>query len=661
LVDLHCEAFVSDNNNRYPPAAAMPAQHPAAPPEEDGARAADATHAYFFAEGTHEQLWHWLGAHASVDGTRFRVWAPNASRVAVVGDFNDWDSSRHALHSLGDSGVWELRVPEARIGHYYKFALNDRHGSPLPLKADPLALAMQRAPQDASIICDRKPFAWNDGDWMARRGDTLSRAAPVSIYEVHSASWRRRDDGSYLNFGELAEQLIPYVLELGFTHIQFMPMSEYPFDGSWGYQPIGLFAPTSRHGWPDDYRRFIDRCHQAGLGVIQDWVPAHFPTDTHGLARFDGTALYEHADPRKGFHQDWNTAIYNFGRNEVISFLLSNAQFWLDEYHIDGLRVDAVASMLYLDYSRADGEWLPNEHGGNENLEAIALLRRVNERVYARHPGIAMIAEESTAWPGVSRPTDSGGLGFGYKWNMGWMHDTLRYISADPVYRQHHQHDLTFGLDYAFSENFVLPLSHDEVVHGKGSLLGRMPGDHWQRFANLRAYFAFMWTHPGKKLLFMGGELAQPSEWNHDAALDWGLLDDDSHRGIHTLIGELNRLYRTYTALHALDCEAAGFEWIAADDAAQSVVAFLRHDGHGGSVLVVCNFTPVPRAGYRIGVAAAGSYLRLMNTDESVYGGSGYPVAQQLDAESLAAHGRAHSLALTLPPLATLIYRVPGS
>jgi 1,4-alpha-glucan branching enzyme len=616
---------------------------------------------YLFGEGTHERAWQWLGAHPTDAGTRFTVWAPNASRVAVVGDFNDWDGSADPLECLGESGLWSGEVAGAAAGALYKFEITDRSGRLLPLKADPYALQMQKPADTASIVCAEPAHAWGDSDWLAARAACIDRQAPVSIYEVHLGSWRRRGaDRHYLSYRELADELVDYASDLGFTHLQLMPMSEYPFDGSWGYQPVGMFAPTSRFGSPDDFRYFVDRCHQAGMGVLQDWVPAHFPTDPHGLGRFDGSALYEHEDPRKGFHQDWNTLIYNLGRKEVLSFLLSNAHYWLDSFHIDGLRVDAVASMLYLDYSRKHGEWIPNEHGGNENLEAIAFLKRLNERVYANFPGIATIAEESTAWPGVSRPTDSGGLGFGYKWNMGWMHDTLRYMSRDPVHRRHHHNDLTFGISYAFSENYVLPLSHDEVVHGKGSLLGRMPGDEWQRFSNLRSYYGFMWTHPGKKLLFMGGEFAQRREWDHDSPLDWHLLKEASHAGIQSLVRDLNRLYRELPALHRLDCEETGFEWLEGGDTGNSVLAYQRLDDAGSEAMVVCNFTPNPHQQYRLGVPGPGVYRLRLNTDQGSYGGSDYPVLAELSTEQVAAHGRDHSVQLSLPPLATIVYeRLP--
>ncbi len=617
--------------------------------------------AYLFGEGTHERAWEWLGAHHreldGVSGTLFMVWAPNARRVAVVGEFNDWDGRRHAMRRHPANGVWELFLPGVQPGILYKFELRGPDGNLLPLKSDPFARWMERPGNTASIVTGASRHQWQDAAWCADRAARHDRRAAITIYEVHLGSWRRHEDNSYLGYRELADQLVPYARDLGFTHLQLMPISEYPFDGSWGYQPVGLFAPTSRFGSPDEFRYLVDCCHQAGLGLLIDWVPGHFPTDPHGLGRFDGTCLYEHADPRKGFHLDWNTLIYNYGRREVASFLISNALYWLEEFHVDGLRVDAVASMLYLDYSRKAGEWVPNEFGGNENLEAIALLREFNTRVYGRFPGVATIAEESTAWGGVSRPVHDGGLGFGFKWNMGWMHDTLRYMCKEPVHRRFHHHDMTFGLHYAFSENFVLPLSHDEVVHGKGSLLGRMPGDEWQRFANLRAYFAFMWTHPGKKLLFMGGEFAQRGEWNHDRALDWQLLGDARHAGVQRLVRDLNHLYRELPALHRLDCEAAGFEWIAGDDADNSVFIFVRYgDGGDSPVVVLCNMTPVPRHAYRLGVPRPGFYRERLNTDSAIYGGSDLGNGGGVMAQSQPMHGRGQSIVVTLPPLATLIF-----
>jgi 1,4-alpha-glucan branching enzyme len=612
---------------------------------------------HLFAEGNHRRLYDKLGAHpvsvGGAEGVAFAVWAPNARRVAVVGDFNGWDGSRHPMRKCNDGGVWQVFVPGVAPGSLYKYELFGPDGTLLPLKADPFAFACEHPPATASVVALPGQREWHDADWMARRENTGRRDAPIATYEVHLGSWRRGPGNRYLTYAELAEQLIPYAASLGYTHLELMPIAEHPFDGSWGYQPIGLFAPTSRHGTPEDFARFVDAAHQAGIGVILDWVPGHFPTDAHGLARFDGTALYEHADPRKGFQPDWNTYIYNFGRNGVANFLLANALFWLDHYHIDGLRVDAVASMLYLDYSRKPGEWIPNAHGGRENLEAIALLRRVNASAYGEHPGIVTIAEESTAWPDVSRPVDAGGLGFGYKWNMGWMHDSLGFMREDPLHRRHHQDQLTFSFVYAFSENFVLPLSHDEVVYGKGSLIGKMPGDAWRRAANLRAFLAYTYAHPGKKLLFMGGELAQEREWNHDRGLDWQLLDDPRHRGVQALVRDLNALYRAHPALHELDAEQAGLEWIVSDKDA-SVVAFVRR-GRAPDAFAVAltNFTPVPREGYRLGVPAPGTYTEALNSDDAAYDGSGVrnaPVA----AEAVPAHGKPYSIALRLPPLATV-------
>ena len=620
---------------------------------------------HLFSEGTHYRNFERFGAHLltheGVEGVHFSVWAPNARRVSVVGDFNGWDGRCHPMRLHPAAGLWEIFIPDLGEGTLYKFEILARNGSLLPLKADPYALAMEAPPRTASRVVAPSRFAWSDATWMARREQANARTAPISIYEVHLGSWRRRDqDGRSLTYLELADELVPYVKELGFTHVELMPVSEHPFEGSWGYQPIGLFAPTSRWGTPDELRALVDRFHAAGIGVILDWVVGHFPEDEHGLVRFDGTHLYEHADPRLGRHADWGTLIYNFGRTEVVNYLIGNALYWLDEFHIDGLRVDAVASMLYLDYSRKPGEWLPNRHGGNQNLEAIDFLRRLNEIVYARHPGAFTVAEESTAWPMVSRPTSSGGLGFGYKWNMGWMNDTLRYIARDPVHRKHHHNDLTFSIMYAFSENFVLPLSHDEVVHGKGSLLGRMPGDRWRRFANLRVYLAFLFAHPGKKLLFMGGEIAQEREWSHDASLDWHLLDDADHRGVLSLVRDLNHLYRTLPALHARDCEPDGFAWIDCEDADNGVLSWRRHGGGTrDGLVVVCNFTPVPRPGYRIGVPYAGTWKELLNTDSALYGGSNIGNAGIVETRAEPIHGHEQSLTITLPPLAALVL-APG-
>jgi 1,4-alpha-glucan branching enzyme len=622
--------------------------------------------AHLLAEGSHQRLYEKLGSQPvtmeGVDGVAFAVWAPNARRVSVVGEFNAWDGRRHPMRKRIEAGVWELFLPGVGPGALYKYEIIGADGHRLPLKSDPFALSLELPPSTASRVSGKARADWHDGDWMSRRQALHERSRPISIYEVHAGSWRRGEGNTFLSYDRLGELLIPYVKDLGFTHIELLPISEHPFSGSWGYQPVGLFAPTARFGSPEAFARFVDRCHQAGIGVLIDWVPAHFPTDPHGLARFDGSALYEHEDPRLGFHRDWNTLIYNFGRREVANFLLANALFWLDRYHIDGLRVDAVASMLYLDYSRPAGEWVPNVHGGRENLEAVAFLKSLNTVAYGTHPGIMTVAEESTAWPQVSLPVDQGGLGFGYKWNMGWMHDTLAYMSRDPVHRAHHHNELTFGLIYAFSENFILPLSHDEVVHGKGSLLGKMPGDRWQKFANLRAYLGFMWTQPGKKLLFMGGEFAQEREWSHDGALDWHLLADPSHRGMQSLVRDLNRLYRATPALHALDCEPAGFEWVEGGNAAQSVLAYLRRAGIGARpVLVVCNFTPLVRHNYRVGVPEDGRWAERLNTDGTAYGGSNVGNAGGAVAAPQSHHGQPFSLEITLPPLATLVFEHVGT
>ncbi len=614
---------------------------------------------YLLREGRHRELYHRLGAHPmthqGVGGVHFAVWAPNARRVSVVGDFNHWDGRTHQMRGRIDSGLWEIFIAGAVPGMAYKYEIIGPQGELLPLKADPFGNQGEMRPSTASVVATPLVPDWGDADFLARRAATAARRAPMAIYEVHPGSWRRGEDNRFLSYDELAEALVPYAAWMGFTHLELMPVSEHPLDASWGYQPIGLFAPTSRFGDPAGFARFVDAAHRAGLGVILDWVPAHFPTDVHGLARFDGTALYEHDDPRRGFHPDWNTAIYNFGRNEVSATLAANALFWLDRFHIDGLRVDAVASMLYLDYSRKPGEWLPNPEGGNENREAVAFLQHVNTLAYGLHPGVVTIAEESTAWPGVSQPVDAGGLGFGFKWNMGWMHDTLAYMGQDPVHRRWHHDRLTFGLLYAFSENFVLPISHDEVVHGKGTVLARMPGDDWQKFANLRAYYAFMWGHPGKKLLFMGQEFAQRDEWNFNRSLDWHVAGYPTHRGVQLLVRDLNHLHRDLPALHARDCEPEGFRWIVVDDADQSVLAWLRLGGEGDApVAVVCNFTPVPRQFYRIGLPLAGAWREILNTDAEAYGGSGMGNLGAVTAEPVPAHGYPASVTLTLPPLATL-------
>ncbi|WP_158809864.1 1,4-alpha-glucan branching protein GlgB [Beijerinckia sp. L45] len=604
-----------------------------------------------------------FGAHpitlGGVWGTRFVVWAPSAMSVSVVGDFNAWDGRCHPMRGLIEVGVWELFIPGIAQGTKYKFEIKGQGGQTLPLKADPVAFAAQHPPETASVIHGLPKIEWHDGDWIANRavgGD--DRKKPISIYECHVGSWQRvpEEGNRFLTYKEMGERLVPYVRDMGFTHIELLPITEFPYDGSWGYQPVSLFAPTSRFGTPEDFVAFVEAAHAAGIGLILDWVPAHFPIDAHGLAKFDGTHLYEHADPRQGFHQDWGTYIYNVGRKEVSAFLIANARFWLDYYHLDGLRVDAVASMLYLDYSRKSNEWVPNQYGGNENLEAIAFLRRMNEVAYQAAPGVITVAEESTAWPGVSQPTYNGGLGFGFKWNMGWMHDTLHYIGNDPIHRRHHHSELTFGLLYAFSENFILPISHDEVVHGKGSLLDRMPGDEWQRFANLRAYLGFMWTHPGKKLLFMGCEFAQAKEWNYNQSLDWHLLDQPNHKGVQSLVRDLNATYRATPALYERDCEASGFQWLVGGDADNSVLAFARYGDDASLAVVACNFTPVPRSNYRIGVPRAGFYREILNTDAEVYGGANMGNLGGIEAEAIPSHGEDYSIALTLPPLATIAF-----
>jgi len=610
---------------------------------------------HLIGEGRHYRLGHCLGsqpaARDGVAGVRFAVWAPNARRVSVVGDFNRWDGREHPMQCHPANGVWELFIPGLAAGTLYKYELEGPAGL-LPLKADPVAREAEKPPRTASIVAADTHYSWNDAAWLAQRAARHSPQAPLSIYELHAGSWRRPMPG----WDELGDLLIPYVQEMGFTHIELLPITLHPFGGSWGYQPLGLFAPQPEFGAPAALQRFVDRAHGADIGVLMDWVPAHFPADPHGLARFDGTALYEHEDPREGFHQDWNTLIYNFGRHEVQGFLIASALHWLEQFHIDGLRVDAVASMLYRDYSRKPGEWLPNRYGGRENLEAVEFLRHLNDVVHERCPGTIVIAEESTAWPGVTHRIADGGLGFSYKWNMGWMHDTLHYMQRDPVHRAWEHHGISFGLAYAFSECFVLPLSHDEVVHGKGSLLGKMPGDRWQQFANLRAYYGFMWSHPGKKLLFMGGELAQPGEWNHDRELDWPLLDDPLHRGVQKLVADLNRLYRREPALHEADCDSTGFHWIVGDDHANSVFAYYRAGRpQAPPVIAVCNFTPVPRHGYRIGAPRGGRWRECFNSDAAEYGGSGVGNAGEVHADNTPSHAQAWSLTLTLPPLATLL------
>jgi 1,4-alpha-glucan branching enzyme len=620
---------------------------------------------YYLSEGTHRRLWDVLGAHPmlheGVEGVHFAVWAPNALRVSLVGEFNDWDGRRHVMRARGASGVWEIFIPGLEAGISYKYEIRSAGGVLQPLKSDPVGFGSEHPPENASIVRDLRGREWSDDDWMLRRGDLHRVDKPISIYEVHLGSWRRRpkEGNRALSYHELADELIPYAVDLGFTHIELMPISEYPFDGSWGYQPVGLFAPTIRHGTPDEFRDFVQACHKAGLGVILDWVPGHFPTDPHGLGKFDGQALYEHVDPREGFHQDWNTLIFNYGRTEVANYLIANALYWLKEHHVDALRVDAVASMLYRDYSRKAGEWVPNIHGGRENLEAISFLKRMNEVVYGEDNSIMTIAEESTTWPGVTRPTDSDGLGFGFKWNMGWMNDTLEYMKEDPVNRRYHHSKMTFGLNYAFTENFILPLSHDEVVHGKGSILGRMPGDRWQKFANLRAYYGFMWAHPGKKLIFMGSEFGQATEWNHDSTPDWTVLEDGAHQGVRTLIRDLNALYRETPALYRRDHRADGFQWMNGAGDAESVISWVRLGEDGDKpVLAVFNFTPVVRENWRIGVPAAGRWAERLNTDASIYGGSGVGNLGGVDSSPEGCDGQSQSVSLTLPPLSAMFFEL---
>ncbi|WP_353642216.1 1,4-alpha-glucan branching protein GlgB [Mesorhizobium sp. WSM2239] len=612
---------------------------------------------YFIAEGSHLRLFDKLGAHLisheGASGVHFAVWAPNAQRVSVVGDFNEWDGRRHSMRRRIDTGIWEVFVPDLGEGRPYKYEIIGPTGEKLPLKADPFAFRSELRPATASVTTAPLQHEWGDEAHKAFWQNTDIRREPISVYEVHAGSWQRHPDGSFLSWDELADRLIPYVVDTGFTHIEFMPITEHPYDPSWGYQTTGLYAPTARFGEPEGFARFVDGAHRAGVGVILDWVPAHFPVDEHGLIWFDGTALYEHADPRKGFHPDWNTAIYNFGRREVVSFLVNNALFWAEKYHLDGLRVDAVASMLYLDYSRKAGEWIPNELGGRENLEAVKFLQKMNIAVYGAHPGVITVAEESTSWPKVSQPVHEGGLGFGFKWNMGFMNDTLEYLSKEPIHRKHHHGEITFGLVYAFSENFVLPLSHDEVVHGKGSLLTKMAGDDWQKFATLRAYYAFMWGYPGKKLLFMGQEFAQRDEWSEAKQLDWHLLDYAPHRGVRQLVRDLNYLYRSRPALHARDCEPEGFSWLVVDDSQNSVFAWLRTTAGGNPVAIISNFTPVPRENYRIPLPAAGRWREVMNTDATYYGGSGKGNAGVVVAMKEA--GGEVSATMLLPPLATIM------
>ena len=619
---------------------------------------------YLIGEGTDYLNYEKLGAHvrvlAGVKGVEFAVWAPNAQRVSVVGDFNLWDGRVRPMRSRGASGIWELFIPDLDEGAIYKFEILSRAGGHLGLKSDPYGFWSELRPNTASVVKDIDKYQWNDSAWLSERTSRDWLHAPMSIYEVHVGSWKKKADEDYrwFNYRELAAELIPYVKQMGYTHIELLPIMEHPFDASWGYQTVGYYAVTSRFGAPDDFMYFVDRCHQEGIGVILDWTPAHFPRDAHGLAFFDGTHLYEHADPRRGEHPDWGTLVFNYGRNEVRNFLLSNALFWISKYHIDGLRVDAVASMLYLDYSRKAGEWIPNELGGRENIEAISFIKQLNEVLHQRNPGALMIAEESTAWPAVSRPVYLGGLGFDLKWNMGWMNDTLRYFTLDPLYRQHHHGELTFSLLYAFHENFILPLSHDEVVHGKRSLLEKMPGDDWQKFANLRALFGYMFGHPGKKLLFMGNELGQRAEFWEATTVDWSLEESPWHKAVQTLVGDLNRLHRNEPALHQVDFEWSGFEWIEAHDAAASVLAFMRHAKNLDDIIVVvCNFTPVVREEYRVGVPRPGYYREILNTDSRFYAGTDLGNSGGVNAEPIPWNDRPYSIKLKLPPLSVMYFK----
>jgi len=621
---------------------------------------------YLSGEGTHYQKYEKLGAHVrevtGVRGVHFGVWAPNALRVSVVGNFNFWDGRVHPMRIRGETGIWELFIPSLDEGTMYKFEIRSRAGY-WGLKSDPYGFAAEKRPNNASVVVDIDKHQWNDAAWLTQRASRDWLHSPMSIYELHLGSWRRRrDDGNrWLTYRELADELIPYVKGMGYTHIEMMPVMEHPLDKSWGYQTVGYFAVTSRFGTPEDFMYFVDRCHQEGIGVILDWTPAHFPRDAHGLAFFDGTHLYEHADPRKGAHPDWGTLVFNYGRNEVQNFLISNALFWIDKYHLDGLRVDAVASMLYLDYSRKPGEWIPNRFGGRENLEAIGFLKHLNEVLHTQHPGALTIAEESTSWPAVSRPVYLGGLGFDLKWNMGWMNDTLRFMEYDPIHRKYHHNELTFSMIYAFTENFILPLSHDEVVHGKRSLLEKMPGDDWQKFANLRLLFGYMWAHPGKKLLFMGSELAMRDEFWDEASVDWALQDSPPHRGIQQLMADLNRLHVQEPALHELDFEWSGFEWIEANDAANSVIAFQRRArNQDNAIVVACNFTPVVRDDYRVGVPRPGYYREILNTDSGYYWGSGAGNGGGVNAEPIPWNGKPWSIRLRLPPLAASYFKCPS-
>ncbi len=622
---------------------------------------------FLFKEGNHFQLYDKLGAHPvtmdGMQGTYFAVWAPNAERVSVMGDFNDWNPESHFLTARWDgSGVWEGFIPDVRHGAYYKYHIFSRFNGYRADKMDPFAFHTEKPPRTASAVWDLR-YEWGDREWMQDRERINSFGSPMSIYEVHLGSWRRvpEEGNRFLTYREIATYLADYVKKTGFTHVEFLPVMEHPFYGSWGYQCLGFFAPTSRYGTPQDFMYLVDHLHRNGIGVILDWVPSHFPDDAHGLGYFDGTHLYEHADPRKGYHPDWKSCVFNYSRYEVREFLISSALFWLDKYHIDGLRVDAVASMLYLDYSRNEGEWIPNEFGGRENVDAIWFLRRFNEMAYSKFPGIQTIAEESTAWPMVSRPAYVGGLGFGMKWKMGWMHDTLKYFSTDPLYRKYHHNELTFSMWYAYTENYILPLSHDEVVYGKGSILGKMPGDDWQKFANLRALYGYMYGHPGKKLLFMGGEFGQWNEWYHEASLDWSLLDLPTHSGVQRWVSDLNGFYRNEPAMHEIDFEEAGFEWIDCNDSDESIISFIRKGKNPDDLVMgVCNFTPVPRGDYHLGVPRGGEWKLVLNSDAEVYGGSGYEGVGDLTAEAVPSHGREYSVMVTLPPLAVLFYKFGG-
>lgn len=617
---------------------------------------------YLIGEGEHRSLWSVLGAHLitheQVPGVHFALWAPNAQRVSVVGDFNAWNGTTHPMRARGSTGVWELFLPGLDDGTVYKYEIIGPDGQLLPLKADPVGFGAEHPPATGSVVRSLGTHRWQDQQWEARRAELNAIDAPISIYEVHLGSWRRLGaEAASLSYLQLATELVDYVADMGFTHIEVLPISEHPFDGSWGYQPIGLFAPTVRYGTPKDFAAFVDAAHARGLGVIADWVPGHFPTDQHGLGRFDGTALYEHLDPREGFHPDWNTLIYNYGRPEVRNYLVANALYWLGEYHLDGLRVDAVASMTHRDYSRKEGEWIANKDGGNENYEALEFLRQTNIASYGQHPGIAMIAEDSTAYPGVTRPVDTGGLGFGYKWNLGWMNDSLEYFGKDPIYRKHHHNQLTFGITYAFSENFLLPISHDEVVHGKGSMYGRMPGSHADKLGNLKAFYAYMWGYPGKKLLFMGQEFGQPAEWNYQSELDWSVLEDPGHAGVQAVVRDLNRLYREQPALHRGDAQAEGFQWLLVDDVDNQVFAWLRRgapeDPH---VVVVLNLTPVERTGFRLGFPVSGRWIEALNTDSACYHGANRGHGGAIETEDVPAGREAQSALLTLPPLSAIYF-----